>query len=86
MFERILKAMMYPRAHGAGARVVEQLIRDCPELASMRSAMVREIVALGRNPDFLASLLSHRLVPRAWKLFHRCQELYSLAGWIPDYV
>ena len=86
MFERILKAMMYPRAHGAGMQVVEQLIRDCPELSSLRPAMVREIVALGHNPDFLASLLSQRLAPRAWKLFHRCPELHNLAGWIPDYA
>jgi len=86
MFERILKAMMYPRAHGAGVQVVEQLIRDCPELSPMRPTMVREIVALGQNPDFLASLLSQRLAPRAWKLFHRCPELNKLAGWIPNYA
>ncbi len=86
IFERILKAMMYPRAHGAGMQVVEQLIRDCPELSYLRPAMVREIVALGHNPDFLASLLSQRLAPRAWKLFHRCPELNTLAGWIPDYA
>jgi len=86
MFERILKAILYPRAHGAGVRVVEQLIRDYPELASLRPTMVREIVALGRNPEFLASLLSQRLAPRAWKLFHRCPELDTLAGWIPGYA
>jgi hypothetical protein len=86
IFERILKAIMYPRAHGAGMQVVEQLIRDCPELSRMRPAMVREIVALGHNPDFLASLLSQRLAPRAWKLFHRCPELNTLASWIPNYA
>ncbi len=78
--------MMFPRAYGAGVRVVEQLVRDCPELASLRPAMVREIVALGRNPAFLASLLSQRLAPRAWKLFHGCPELDKLANWIPDYA
>ncbi len=86
LFQRLLKAMMYPRAQGAGARVVAQLIRDCPELAPLRPAMVREIVALQCNPRFLASLLSQRLAPRAWKLFHRCPELDPLGGWIPDYA
>ena len=86
LFEHILKAMMYPRAYGAGVRVAEQLIRDYPELAKLRPIMVREITALGRNRDFLASLLSQRLAPRAWKLFHRCPELDVLANWIPDYA
>ena len=86
LFERLLKAIMHPRAHGAGVRVVEQLIGDYPELAGLRPTLVREIVALGRNPDFLASLLSQRLAPRAWKLFHRCPELDILADWIPDYA
>lgn len=86
LFSRALKAMMFPRARGAGVRVVEQLIRDCPELASLRATMVREIVALGRNPDFLASILSQRLAPRAWKLFHRCPELNGLANWLPGYA
>ncbi|MEN8180718.1 MAG: diiron oxygenase [Pseudomonadota bacterium] len=86
LFEHTLKAMLFPRASGAGVRVVEQLIRDYPELAGLRPAMVREIVNLGRNPDFLASLLSQRMAPRAWKLFHRCPELDMLANWIPNYV
>ena len=86
LFSRTLKAMMFPRARGAGVRVVEQLIRDHPELARLRATMVREIVALGQNPDFLASLLSQRLAPRAWKLFHRCPELNGLANWLPGYA
>ena len=85
-FPHVLKAMMFPRAQGAGARVVEQLIRDCPELAGLRATMVREIVALGRNPAFLASILSQRQAPRAWKLFHRCPELNRLANWLPGYA
>lgn len=86
LFQRLLKAMMYPQSHGAGVRVAEQLIRDHPELAALRPAMVRQIVALGRNPGFLASLLSRRVAPRAWKLFHRCPELDPLADWIPGYA
>lgn len=86
LFERILKAILFPSAYGAGVRVVEQLIRDYPELAGLRPAMMREIVNLRRSPDFLASLLSQRLAPRAWKLFHRCPELDRLANWIPDYA
>jgi hypothetical protein len=86
LFSRTLKAMMFPRARGAGVRVVEQLIRDYPELTSLRATMVREIVALGRNPDFLASIFSQRLAPRAWKLFHRCPELNGLADWLPGYA
>lgn len=86
LFERVLKAILFPRAHGAGVRVVDQLIRDCPELTELRPAMVREIVKLGQNPAFLSSLLSQRLAPRAWKLFHRCPELNRLADWIPDYA
>ena len=86
LFSRALKAIMFPRARGAGARVVDQLIRDYPELASLRATMIREIVALGRNPDFLASVLSQRLAPRAWKLFHRCPELNKLANWLPGYA
>jgi hypothetical protein len=86
LFERLLKAIVFPCAGGAGSRVAEQLIRDCPELAGLRSAMIREIVSLRDNPDFIASLLSQRLAPRAWKLFHRCPELNALGGWIPDYA
>jgi hypothetical protein len=86
LFEVVLKAILFPRAHGAGVRVVDQLIRDFPELAELRPAMVREIVKLGGNPEFLASLLSQRLAPRAWKMFHRCPELDRLADWIPDYA
>lgn len=86
LFERLLKTIVFPCANGAGVRVAEQLTRDYPELAGMRSAMIREIVSLGDNPDFIASLLSQRLVPRAWKLFHRCPELNALGRWIPDYA
>ncbi len=82
----ILKAMMYPRATGAGMRVVDQLILDYPELMPMRRRFAKEIVALRHNPEFLSSLLSRRLAPRAWKLFHRCPELDALAGWLPDYA
>jgi len=85
LFEHILKTTMYPSADGAGVRVVEQLIRDCPQLVSLKSAMVQEIVALRHNPRFIASQLSQRLAPRAWKLFQRCPELNMLADWIPDY-
>ncbi|WP_078119795.1 diiron oxygenase [Thiosocius teredinicola] len=86
LFVLILKAMMYPRATGAGMRVVDQLILDYPELMPMRPRFAKEIVALRHNPEFLASLLSSRLAPRAWKLFHRCPELDALAGWLPDYA
>ena len=86
MFERILEAILLPSPNGAGVRVVDQLARDYPELASLRPTMVREVVAVGRNPAFRASLLSRRLAPRAWKLFHRCPELNLLADWIPGYA
>ena len=85
-FERILKAIMFPDKHGIGVRVVDQLVRDYPELAHMRSEMVKQIVALNRNPRFLGSLFSQRLVPRVWKLFHGCPELECLGDWIPDYA
>ena len=86
MFMYVLKAMFFPRLRGAGARVVNQLVRDFPELGPMRASMLREIVALGDNPSFLASLMSSRLSPRAWKLFHRCPELDALARFIPGYA
>lgn len=86
LFERILRAIIFPRANGAGVRVVDQLIRDYPELGGMRAAMIREIISLDGNPDFRASLLSQRLAPRAWELFHRCPELNTLGEWIPDYA
>ena len=86
LFEHTLKAILYPRDRGAGVRVADQLIRDCPELAELRPAILREIVRLGGNSTFLASLFSQRLAPRAWKLFHRCPELDRLADWVPDYA
>lgn len=86
MFERILRALMLPRATGAGMRVADQLIRDCPELAPLRPVMRREIVALGDNPAFLASLMSERTTPQSWRLFRRRPELGRLGRWVPGYA
>ena len=86
LFRRILQAIFFPHPGGAGVQVVGQLVRDCPELAGLQPSMVREVIAVGHNPAFRASLLSQRLAPRAWKLFHRCPELDLLADWIPDYA
>lgn len=85
MFPNLLRAMLLPRPRGAGMRVAARLIDEFPELEPLRAPMRRAIVALGRDPRFLESLLSRRLVPRTWKLLRRCPELAALADWIPGY-
>lgn len=85
LFERLLVGVVRPTRSGSGARVVRQLVRDCPELAPREAALVDALMALRHDRRFQASLFNRRAMPRTFDLFDRTPALAGLGRTMVGY-
>jgi hypothetical protein len=62
----------------AQLRVVDELVREFPELRERLKEMRRQVLALSVDDEYRASLYSREIVPRTFARFDSTPELHSL--------
>jgi hypothetical protein len=62
----------------SGMRVIECLVKECPELVSRRMELRNAMRALDHNAEFHESLYSRTIVPKTFALFDRYTEFRDL--------
>ena len=69
----------------AQLRVIEQLVRERPELRGRLPEMRRQVLALSRDEEYRTSLYSREIVPRTFARFDRTPEFRALrlCGYLP---
>ncbi len=85
IFTAFMRDMTSPKANGTGARVVRQLIRECPTLAKHEMELIGGLTALKDNADFQRSLFNRGLTPLAFDLYDREPAFSNLAEVLPGY-
>ena len=85
LFGSMLPGILVPTRHGAGVKVVRQLVRDMPELRDREAEMVRAVLALNRNTAYRESLFNRQLMPLTFRVFDQTEELSDLQRWMPGY-
>jgi hypothetical protein len=78
LFQQMLAGVVRPTRHGSGARVIRQLVADCPELAPREEALVQSLLALRDNRRFQHSLFNRRIMPRTFAVFDQTPALAQL--------
>jgi hypothetical protein len=72
----------------SGVRVIENLVKECPELKPRKAEFLSAMRALDRNPRFHESLYSRKIVPKTFALFDRYAEFQNLGkslwGYSPE--
>ena len=72
----------------SGVRVIEYLVKGCPELTPRKAELLSAMRALDRNARFHESLYSRKIVPRTFALFDRYVEFRNLGkslwGYSPE--
>jgi len=72
----------------SGVRVIEYLVKECPELTRRKAELLSAMRGLDRNPRFHESLYSRRIVPKTFALFDRYTEFHHLGkrlwGYSPE--
>lgn len=66
--------------------VVDELVREFPELRERQPEMRRQVLALATDAEYRASLYSREIVPRTFARFDQTPELRSLkiCGYLPQ--
>ena len=69
----------------AQLRVVDELVREFPELRKRRPEMRRQVLALSADDEYRTSLYSREIVPRTFARFDATPELRALkiCGYLP---
>lgn len=62
----------------SGMRVIEYLVRECPELTPRKMELMTAMRALDRNPQFHRSLYSRKIVPKTFALLDEYREFRHL--------
>jgi hypothetical protein len=62
----------------SGMRVIEYLVRECPELTPRKTELMTAMRALDRNPRFHQSLYSRKIVPKTFALLDEYGEFRHL--------
>ncbi|MDO5692829.1 MAG: diiron oxygenase [Pseudomonadota bacterium] len=79
LFARLMAGALHVSPHGSGARVVRQLVRDCPELAPREPALIQSLLELRRHRAFRHGLFNRRIMPESFALF---DQTPPLAAWL----
>lgn len=74
LFRQAIKSFFY-RPTRAAVRVIDQLIKECPELRTLRRPMVRQLKALRHNQAYRHMMLSPQSTPITFALMKRYPEL-----------
>ena len=67
-------------------RVVAVLVQEFPELRPRYAEICRQLLSMGKNPDYRRSLYCHEIVPKTFKRFDASPEFRFLSGAMPGYV
>jgi hypothetical protein len=78
LFTAMLGGVVRPTRSGSGAKVIRQLVRERPELASRQSEMIEAILALADDRRFQRSLFNRSIMPRTFAVFDRTPALARL--------
>jgi hypothetical protein len=69
----------------ASLRVVDELVREHPELGSRKAAMRRQVAALAGDGAYHRSLYARHIVPRSFARFDGAPELHAMRHVLPGY-
>lgn len=73
LFLFMLREFFYTPKRGQ-LRVLDQLVRECPELSFRLPELRAQMLALGSDLDYRATLYSRQIVPRVFARFDRWPE------------
>lgn len=85
LFQSMLKGVTTPTRGGSGVKVIEQLVREMPELGDRKEEMVGAVLALKDNSAFQESLFNRRIMPLTFRVFDETKELAGLGDRITGY-
>jgi hypothetical protein len=69
----------------AGLRMVEELVREFPELSEALTEMRQQILDLGKDQSYHLTLYSREIVPKTFARFDRWPEFSRLQEVLPGY-
>ena len=72
----MLGGVLHISRKGSGVRVIHQLVRDCPELASRQEELIQAVLALKDNRQFVHSLFNRHIMPHT---FHMLDQVEAFA-------
>jgi hypothetical protein len=78
LFKQMLEGVVRPTRGGSGAKVVRQLVRELPALATREDEMIEALIGLRHHEAFQASLFNRRIMPETFRLFDRCPAFADL--------
>ena len=78
LFQLMLGGITRPTRGGSGVMVIQQLVRDMPELATREEEMIQAILALKKSKPFQVSLFNRRVMPVTFEVFDETSELANL--------
>ena len=79
LFTRMLGGVLHISRKGSGVRVIHQLVRDCPELASRQEELIQAVLALKGNRQFVHSLFNRHIMPHTFHM-HDQVEAFARLG------
>lgn len=85
LFQSMLKGVTTPTRAGSGVKVVEQLVKEMPELGDRKEEMICAVLALKDNRAFQESLFNRRIMPITFKVFDKTEELSNLGDRMTGY-
>lgn len=78
LFTAMLEGVVRPTRGGSGAKVIRQLVRDMPELATREDELIEAVLSLKGDRRFQESLFNRRIMPRTFELFDSTPALADL--------
>ena len=70
----------------AGSQVIQQWIKECPDLTALAPVLLRQLRSLERDDDYLRTLYAREMVPRSFALLDRWPEFEFLTRMLPGYT
>ena len=85
LFTRMLGGVLHISRKGSGVRVIHQLVRDCPELASKQEELIQAVLALKGNRQFVHSLFNRHIMPHTFHMFDQVDAFSRLGERMAGY-
>ncbi len=70
----------------AGSRVIQQWMKECPDLNALAPVLLGQFRTLERDKDYLRTLYARKMVPKSFALLDRWPEFEFLTGMLPGYT
>jgi len=80
LFQSMLRGITRPTRSGSGVMVIQQLVRDMPELADRKEEMILAVLDLNKCRSFQESLFNRRIMPKTFQVFDNTPELVNLGA------